>query len=55
MLDRTQSEEEDEIEAEERSGVYRPPRLAAMPYVEAPAKGASRASPSLVSHSKLYD
>ncbi|GAA5844888.1 hypothetical protein JCM9279_000031 [Rhodotorula babjevae] len=39
VLDRTQSEEEDDIEAEERSGVYRPPRVAAMPYIEGPAKG----------------
>lgn len=40
VLDRTVSEDEEEEEAEERSGVYRPPRLAAMPYVEGPAKGA---------------
>ncbi|BGP37393.1 hypothetical protein JCM10449v2_001299 [Rhodotorula kratochvilovae] len=39
VLDRTQSEEEDDVEAEERSGVYRPPRVAAMPYAEPPAKG----------------
>ncbi|BGP29414.1 hypothetical protein JCM10296v2_001153 [Rhodotorula toruloides] len=39
VLDRTVSEGEEEEEAEERSGVYRPPRLAAMPYVEGPAKG----------------
>ncbi|GAA5990721.1 hypothetical protein JCM10908_003206 [Rhodotorula pacifica] len=39
VLDRTVSEGEDEEEAEERAGIYRPPRLAAMPYVEAPAKG----------------
>lgn len=41
VLDRTQSEEDEDIEAEERSGVYRPPRVAAMPYIEGPAKGAS--------------
>ncbi|KAG0665395.1 hypothetical protein C6P46_006842 [Rhodotorula mucilaginosa] len=39
VLDRTVSEGEDEEEADERAGIYRPPRLAAMPYVEAPAKG----------------
>ncbi|BGP18997.1 hypothetical protein JCM10213_009294 [Rhodosporidiobolus nylandii] len=39
ILDRTQSDVEDEEEAEERAGVYRPPRVAAMPYTEAPAKG----------------
>ncbi|POY76167.1 hypothetical protein BMF94_0890 [Rhodotorula taiwanensis] len=39
VLDRTVSEDEDEEEAEQRAGIYRPPRLAAMPYVEAPAKG----------------
>ncbi|GAA5973357.1 hypothetical protein JCM11641_003089 [Rhodosporidiobolus odoratus] len=39
VLDRTASDVEDEEEAEERSGVYRPPRIAAMPYTEAPAKG----------------
>ncbi|GAA5998061.1 small subunit rRNA maturation protein LCP5 [Rhodotorula paludigena] len=51
VLDRTQSEEEDEEEAEERAGVYRPPRLAAMPYVEAPAKGKrTKRDQSLPSH-----
>ncbi|GAA5876824.1 hypothetical protein JCM1840_002056 [Sporobolomyces johnsonii] len=54
VLDRTASDEEDE-DAEEggdRSGVYRPPRLAAMPYSEAPAKGkkAKRETPSHLVH-----
>lgn len=42
VLDRTASEDEDEAEMGgdgDRSAVYRPPRLAAMPYVEGPAKG----------------
>ncbi|GAA5895178.1 small subunit rRNA maturation protein LCP5 [Sporobolomyces salmoneus] len=41
VLDRTASEDEDngDDRDEDRSGVYRPPRLAAMPYVEAPLKG----------------
>ncbi|GAA6064236.1 hypothetical protein JCM10212_006365 [Sporobolomyces blumeae] len=40
VLDRPASEDEDEREdGEDRSGIYRPPRLAAMPYVDAPAKG----------------
>ncbi|GAA5829057.1 hypothetical protein JCM11251_004110 [Rhodosporidiobolus azoricus] len=39
VLDRTASDVEDEEEAQERAGVYRPPRVAAMPYTEAPAKG----------------
>ncbi|GAA5875261.1 hypothetical protein JCM8547_006882 [Rhodosporidiobolus lusitaniae] len=39
MLDRDASDGEDEEERAERSGVYRPPRVAAMPYMEAPAKG----------------
>ncbi|GAA6007906.1 hypothetical protein JCM11491_006532 [Sporobolomyces phaffii] len=41
VLDRTASEDEDDGDDRDgdRSGVYRPPRLAAMPYVEAPLKG----------------
>ncbi|GAA5957221.1 hypothetical protein JCM3765_000395 [Sporobolomyces pararoseus] len=43
VLDRTASEDEqDDVEDGDngdRSGVYRPPRLAAMPYIEAPLKG----------------
>ncbi|GAA5872845.1 hypothetical protein JCM3774_006346 [Rhodotorula dairenensis] len=61
VLDRTVSEDEDEQDAEERAGIYRPPRLAAMPYVEAPAKGKKKreAAPqashllSDISHSML--
>lgn len=48
VLDRTASEDEDDGETGQgegdRSGVYRPPRLAAMPYVEAPLKGAKNLS-----------
>lgn len=33
-------EEEDDYDMN-RAGIYRPPRVAAMPYSEAPAKGAS--------------
>ncbi|ORY90754.1 hypothetical protein BCR35DRAFT_274744 [Leucosporidium creatinivorum] len=52
MMDRHGSEngsdEEDEEEAAAKSGVYRPPRVAAMPYTEGPAKGKKpkRALPS---------
>mgnify|MGYP006899215472 CR=1 FL=1 len=43
------SEGEDEEEADERAGIYRPPRLAAMPYVEAPAKGEESRTLSVLS------
>ncbi|GAA6006137.1 hypothetical protein JCM10207_000535 [Rhodosporidiobolus poonsookiae] len=50
VLDRTASDVEDEEEAAERSGVYRPPRVAAMPYTEAPAKGKKTKRQAMPSH-----
>lgn len=52
MMDRNGSDngsgDEDEYDTN-RSGIYRPPRVAAMPYSEGPAKGSFLALPLPVS------
>ncbi|GAA6041317.1 hypothetical protein JCM8097_001336 [Rhodosporidiobolus ruineniae] len=50
VLDRTASDVEDDEDAEERAGVYRPPRVAAMPYTEAPAKRKKAKRTAMPSH-----